>query len=580
MNLEQIRVQNYRGLDLEVSKFGLKNQIIGKNDAGKSTLLNAIQKVLDPTYRNKNFVITDSTDKNCEDIILEATLVFDPEKEYSKEFLTVVLENAQIIDSDPTEYAIDDIRNQKITIKVSGIYNEEHEQYDTTVMYNNQKRSGRLPIDDFITLIYLSPVYSYEESLKKYFQTKKRIDKANKVGIDKEITDAIQELNVVIQNSNSFKELQGELNKNVYDQKKIRKIESNVPVDDIYSGLVVNEYSEGTQVAYFGDGNRRIFSNDLEIMRAKMKEKEITILLIEEPENHLFIDKQKDYIEKISMNKGQIIVTTHSPYIVNFAKEYSIIKLNESNINYEFINCVENDFGYFYNEKVSELFYYDNLLLVEGYSEELFYDYITQIPEVKKIIIDHNLGIFNIKGIGFEKYINTFSKLGINIFIKTDNDFVKKKNQKYHFAGIKRGIKYLEGKSNFIAEYSTNFPNNEILNVSNNEILNVSNEEINTNEFDINEISSNMQEEINWIVEYLEHEKIYVSTHIEGFEGDLKALVPSVDKEILNQAKHENLYTYLKENKNELFDAVQDTLESNKYENTLMKVFLDLKEIE
>lgn len=567
MKIDSIKITNYRGLELEISKFSMKNQIIGKNDSGKTTLLSAIQKIMDISYRNKDFTITDSTDNNCNDIILEAILIFESEKEYSKEFLTSVLSNVDLINKEP-DGKIDDITNLKISIEVRGIYNEKREQYDTIVKCNNKIIKGKLPIDDFITLIYLNPVYSYEESLKKYFRAKKRNDQKNKVPVDPQITEAINNLNSIIQNSDSFKQLQSELNTNSLNH-KTRKIESSVPIDDIYSGLSVNEYNEDKRVAYFGDGNRRIFSNDLEIARAKMNNKEITITLIEEPENHLFIDKQRDYIEELSKNSGQIIVTTHSPYIVNFAKEYSIIKLDDNYNNYSFINTVENDFGYFYNEKMSELFYYDNILLVEGYSEELFYDYISQIPEIKQIIKDKNLGIFNIKGIGFDKYLNSFNQLGIKTFIKTDNDFVKKKNNMFYFSGINRGIKYLKSKDDFITDYHECFPNHEILEIGNNTTK--------SKEFTSKKVTPNMKQELDWVVNYFAQSNIYLSKHNSGFEGDLKELVPTVDQEKLTQAKHENLYAYLNSNKTELVEAIQYNLNNNIKENKLLSVFFDLK---
>lgn len=58
------------------------------------------------------------------------------------------------------------------------------------------------------------------------------------------------------------------------------------------------------------------------------------IFIIEEPENHLYVLLQKVYISALlKMNPSQLIITTHSPYTIDFEKTNQIIKIgyNPSN---------------------------------------------------------------------------------------------------------------------------------------------------------------------------------------------------------------------------------------------------------
>jgi predicted ATP-dependent endonuclease of OLD family len=96
------------------------------------------------------------------------------------------------------------------------------------------------------------------------------------------------------------------------------------------------------------------------------------------------------------------------------------------------------------------MLYYNNVLLVEGESEKYFYNLLL-IKDINfhKYIFEKRFGIFAVNGIAFEMIKKLLEALGVNVFIKTDNDIFKVQNtdETYRYAGLERCIKYLKTQS-------------------------------------------------------------------------------------------------------------------------------------
>ena len=95
------------------------------------------------------------------------------------------------------------------------------------------------------------------------------------------------------------------------------------------------------------------------------------------------------------MKSSQLIITTHSPYTIDFERTKQIIKIaynHESNERTVYLfNVNNNDFkelGYLINSEIAEMLYYNSVLLVEGESEKYFYNLlmIKDNDFMKKII--------------------------------------------------------------------------------------------------------------------------------------------------------------------------------------------------
>lgn len=77
MLISSLKIKNYRGLDINIDTIEKVSIIIGQNDSGKTNICSAILKVLDYNKRCIPFVLTDSTNSNKEDIVIEIKLTAD-----------------------------------------------------------------------------------------------------------------------------------------------------------------------------------------------------------------------------------------------------------------------------------------------------------------------------------------------------------------------------------------------------------------------------------------------------------------------------------------------------------------------
>lgn len=205
------------------------------------------------------------------------------------------------------------------------------------------------------------------------------------------------------------------------------------------------------------------FSNSI----ADTSEISIPLLFIEEPESHMhpqlqrkFIEYLNDFVKKISLKNMQIIITTHSSYIVNSIELNTIryaLKCNNSiiykNLN-DYIYKFPEDYKFlkkFLKIDICEVFFADKLILIEGTSERLLIPQIINNMNFNKKFKDEKdnlssqyFSLIEIGGAHAYRFINFVNYLNIPTLILCDIDSAIKKDGKY--------TKELYSKS----EYSTN----------------------------------------------------------------------------------------------------------------------------
>ena len=73
-----------------------------------------------------------------------------------------------------------------------------------------------------------------------------------------------------------------------------------------------------------------------------------------------------------------------------------------------------------FNSALSEAIFYDEVMLVEGQSEKVLFEYILQKKNPKYEC--KGKYILSVEGIGFIDYYDILKSLGIKCIVKTDND--------------------------------------------------------------------------------------------------------------------------------------------------------------
>lgn len=544
MQIEMLYIKNYRGLDIKIEGIQEVSIVIGQNDSGKTNICSAILKVLDFNKRKTPFLLTDSTNSNGENIEIKIRLLAN---DLTNEQLALVGNYIHKVGDDKI-----------IEVKLNSVYNNETMEYEDTLLYGKEdmdfeevKANTQTQLDKVLSIIYITPVYDINQSKKDFFRFKEVYNKENEKYFSSNISESIENLNQTIQNEEIINTIQNEINDNgdfteLFEGLKF-KVKPSIKEDNIYKSIDVSAFdNDDNEFENIGDGKSKIFSMLLKSKTYKDNKKKIFI--IEEPENHLYVLLQKIYISTLlKMSPDQLIITTHSPYTIDFEKTRQIIKIgfdkNSGKREIYSFNNINNEefkkFGYLINVEVAEMLYYNNVLLIEGDSEKYFYSLLmTKDDDFTKKINNKRFGIYAVDGIAFKTIKELLEKLGINVYIKTDNDIFKvPKKDEWRYAGLERCIQFLDKEQ--INKLQT--------------LLNTSdfNFRVNSEDERIEEIEKNIDEICNILYE----NKIIFSNHHEGFERDFIEYIKSnnrntVDEEaikFLKKAKLKNLHYFIEE---------------------------------
>lgn len=165
----------------------------------------------------------------------------------------------------------------------------------------------------------------------------------------------------------------------------------------------------------------------LKIMLALQKKKgnESNTILIEEPENHLSFSSMRKLISKIETycDKKQVFLTTHSSYILN-KLDLNNLRLINKDKNFNFQN-LPNDTGKFF-KKISgyntlRIILSEKTILVEGPSDELIVNKAYMMKNSGKKLIDVGVDIISV-GTTFKRFLDISKDLNKKIAVIRDND--------------------------------------------------------------------------------------------------------------------------------------------------------------
>ena len=309
---------------------------------------------------------------------------------------------------------------------------------------------------------------------------------ANTVKNDKTLSQAYNKIvSTYIKNNDiaTIDKLVGDINYQVKDmvdtniknilQSAVSSIEStknlkmnlhpDVTLEKIFANSIIYEYQEGNNnipESQFGMGYTNLMViiakivDYIELYSKKDINGSVNILCIEEPESFMHPQMQELFIKNISkaiatllgkkqqLDTFQIIITTHSTHILN-SKIQSGNTLN--NISYlgqaganNIIKNISDDAivsgrdidikAYEYIKKylrleVSDIFFADAVILVEGVSEETYLRY-----EIDKhpILKNHHIKVYRIDGAYAHQFISLLDLLEIKTVIFTDLDLKRK----------------------------------------------------------------------------------------------------------------------------------------------------------
>ncbi len=214
------------------------------------------------------------------------------------------------------------------------------------------------------------------------------------------------------------------INKRLAEAAKISRKNVSISVDMSSHNAWENSlmtYIEDVPFHYIGKGEQCIVKTRLAL--SSKKNSEATVLLIEEPENHLSHSKLNQLISDISKdNSGkQVIITTHSSFVANKLGLDHLILLRDARVTR--IKAL----------KASDFFHklpgYDTLrlvlakksILVEGDCDELIIQRAYMDANDRKLPIDDEIDVISV-GTAFLRFLELAKALKIPVVVVTDND--------------------------------------------------------------------------------------------------------------------------------------------------------------
>ena len=173
-------------------------------------------------------------------------------------------------------------------------------------------------------------------------------------------------------------------------------------------------------------------------LKKRGNDKEIDIILIEEPENHLSHINMKKLIHKISNSQDcQIFITTHNSLITSRLDLRKSILLNSNSTKSISLKSLRETTAKFFikasNNNILEYVLSEKVILVEGDAEFLLMDAFYKSVAGEKPE-DSGVHVISVGGTSFKRFLDIAKLLNIKTAVIRDNDGDYKKNIKENFS--------------------------------------------------------------------------------------------------------------------------------------------------
>lgn len=456
MKIKKVYIENFKSFKkLELDLDGAINILVGNNEAGKSTILEAIHLALTGLLNGK-YLKNDLTE-----YLFNAECI----KKYLSNPETLPYILIEIFFEDGKYPLFEGSLNYEKKDKESGIsfkiaFDEKYQtEYDELRKEGNIKT---LPIEYYE--IYWSSfardtITSRSIPIKLAFidSSSNRFQNGSDVYLSRIIRDNLDE-NDLVKISQAHRKMRDAF----MEDESIQTINSKVKTHSTLTAkelalsveLVSKNAWESSLMTYFDDipfhyigkGEQCIIKTDLALSHKKSKES--NLLLIEEPENHLSHTKLNALINKIKTGNEdkQIIISTHSSFVANKLGLEHLIFLHDKQTTR--LNQLSSDTQKFF-EKIAG---YDTLrlilckkaILVEGDSDELVIQKAYMLQNSGKLPIEDEIDVISV-GVAFKRFLEIAEKINKEVIVVTDNDgdleAVNKKYENYLGANAKPNIK-------------------------------------------------------------------------------------------------------------------------------------------
>ena len=396
-------LKKFTSLDVQFNEH--MNILVGENEAGKSTILDALKIVLNQQYRN--------TDKSVLQDLFNTQMVVAFKDEPSIKTLPRIYIEVELV-LDPQQrnasYFYGEVYGQrKHQIEKYGIRFECKFDEELGIGTEQSIQKGKIPYE-YYTLTWTTFANRPYQMIKRPL---------NFLAIDTTSS-------AVAASFNYFNRM---LFSSRYDDatKAKAKNEFRDGLVDVFKNLGLPELNENQM---FGvDCKKVVLESVLSIYEDSValenRGSGMDVILMEEPENHLSFSTLRKMLHKISVQQedSQIIVATHNNMIASRLNLNNVLWITEEGV--KSLKDVNSDVAEFFvradDNAFLQLLLSKRVFLVEGATEFLI------LPMFYKQITDHTIeedgvSVISCNGISYKRYLDIAKATDKKVAVITDND--------------------------------------------------------------------------------------------------------------------------------------------------------------
>ncbi len=430
-HIVKVKLKNFKKFkEYEIPLDPSRNILIGDNEAGKSTILTAIELVLSgsrskvESYSIESLLNAEEVssflggDKNIEDLpIMHIELFLNDTGNPDLNGAT----NSDNENADGLQLICEP--NEELTSEIQQVLEAEGDNF---------------PFEFYITKFttFNGEAYSGYRKFLKYLSidsTQINSEYANSQYV-RAMYEATVEQPQRYQLKNEYRQ-----QKNTFKAEHLEDINRELEEYDfsIRSGSKFNLETDltltegGIPIEHRGKG-KQCFIKTAFALREREPEKTVDVLLLEEPENHLSHTSMCKLINQVEKaHKNQIIISTHSSLITSRLDLRKSILLNSKATAPALLSDLSTDTNKFFikapNHNILELVLSEKVILVEGDAE-----YILMEALYKRVKghfpSEDGVHIISVGGTSFKRYMELSKLLNIKTAVIRDNDRDYQKN--------------------------------------------------------------------------------------------------------------------------------------------------------
>lgn len=436
MKINKVEIKNFRSIKNESIIFDDVLALVGENNVGKSTVLRALNSVFN--YEQEEIYFHKDNHKHS------------PQSHFSEILLTF-----EIVSQNPPQYIKKCMKNQTLTIRFrySYVTRKRNFTYKTNKIEKIPNEDKVLAyIDEKIQYVYI-PVersiehikYNTDSLFKKVISDALSHRTKNRDTVSAKIKPVLKELQ-----NNEFSAIAKKIEDFYLLSHSFR---FNIHFDsDIDYKLVLNNISlsikdndRGFHLKDCGSGVISTAIIAMHLYLAEMNHSNV-VFGIEEPEINLHPQAQKELIANMikHQNLGQLIITTHSPIIIDQLSHHKIVLVRKSVDDtkhptskltqlkesfYQDNNLKEYQYNQFFSIKNSDFFYSKLVIISESKNDSQVINHILNMYDID--LIKNGITILNLGGVKNFKYpYYLFKELEIPNVLVVDKDlFLPYKNR-------------------------------------------------------------------------------------------------------------------------------------------------------